>query len=352
MDPQQSFCPNPDCPARGHTGRGNIKIHCRRRGRHRCTECNKTFSARRGTPFYHAKTAPEIITQVLTLIAYGCPVVAIEAAFSLQRRTVRAWIKKAGDHCRTVHEHLVLQPQVLQHVQVDEIFVRKQGRRRFVFLFSALCVSTRLWLGGLLSQQRNKQATRNMAQMVRKAAFPGPLLIVCDGFSYYGRAFRQAFKWSLHTGRPGRPNRFCSAALVVIAHVKQRRMVRLVEGSWKQFALLWRSVGAGTVTTSYIERLNGTFRERLRLLVRRSRHLARTVASLEAGLYLLGSVYNFCSEHGSLCRTPAMAAGLVRERWNVGQLLGYRVPPERWRPPRHRGPLSKRERALLAQWGT
>ncbi len=339
-----------DCPARGHTGRGNLKIHCRRRGRYRCTACRKTFSARRGTPFYHAKTAPEIITQVLTLIAYGCPIGAIEAAFSLQRRTVRAWLTKAGAHCRAVHEQLVLQPQVLQHVQVDELFVRRQSRRRFVYLFSALCVSTRLWLGGLVSAKRSKHATRTMAQMVRQAAFGGPLLVVCDGFRYYGKAFREAFKWSLLTGRQGRPRRLPSAALVVVAHVKQRRLVRLLEGTWGQFVWLWRSVGAAVLTTSYIERLNATFRARLSLLVRRSRHLARTVATVEAGL--LGSVYNFCTVHGSLSRTPAQAAGLVSDRWSVAQLLGYRVPPERWRPPRHRGPLSKRERALLAQWGT
>ncbi len=143
MDPTQSFCPNMDCPARGHTGRGNIRIHCRRRKRYRCTQCGKTFSERRGTPFLHAHTQPETITLVLTptaltpialtlialtLIAHGCPVVAIEAAFvaersfGSQRRTVRGWIEKAGGHCRTVHEQLVLQPQVLHYVQADEIF--------------------------------------------------------------------------------------------------------------------------------------------------------------------------------------------------------------------------------------
>ena len=66
-----------------------VTSSCPKRRRCRCTQCGKTFSERTGTPFQHVKTAPEIITQVLTLIAYGCPIVAIEAAFEVQRRAVR-----------------------------------------------------------------------------------------------------------------------------------------------------------------------------------------------------------------------------------------------------------------------
>jgi transposase-like protein len=52
MDPQTQFCHNPDCPARGLVGQGHIRIHCRKQRRYRCTTCNKTFAATRGTPFY------------------------------------------------------------------------------------------------------------------------------------------------------------------------------------------------------------------------------------------------------------------------------------------------------------
>lgn len=349
MDPQQSFCPNRDCPARGHTGRGNIKIHCHQRRRYRCTECGKTFSERAGTPFFYAHTPEETMTLVLTLIAYGCPIGAIEAAFGLQRRTVRHWLKKAGDHCQAVHEHVVLQPQSLQHVQVDEVFVTTQGG--LVYFFTALCVSTRLWLGGLMSRRRDQAAARRLAQIVHQAAHMGPLLILSDGFRAYREAFRRVFRWPLKTGRPGRPRLVAWSEVVVVQHVKEGRLVRLVQGRWGQFVRLWRQVGQRMVSTSYIERLNATFRERLAPMARRTRHLARMIETLEAGLYLLGCVYNFCHVHRSLGRTPAMAAGLTTKVWTVKQLLWYRVVPPRWKPPPHRGPLSRRERALLAQWG-
>lgn len=350
MDPLAAFCPNMDCPARGHTGRGNIRIHCHKRRRLRCTECGKTFSERHGTVFHHAHTRPETITLVLTLITYGCPLVAIEAAFGFQRRPVRAWLEKAGTHCQAVHEALVVQPQALQHVQVDELFVTTQ--RGLVYLFSALCASTRLWLGGFISSTRDAPAARRLAYLVRQAAEGGPLLVLCDGFRPYGEAFQRAFRWSLKTGRPGRPRLVESASLVVVQYVKQRQIVRLAVGTWSQFVSLWRQVGQRLVSTSYIERLNATFRARLAVLVRRSRCLARTQETLEAGLYLLGGVYNFCHVHRSLGRTPAQAAGLTDEVWTVGRLLWHRVPPPRWKPARHRGPLSKTERARVAQWGT
>ena len=36
MDPGKVFCHNPDCPARGKSGRGNIGIHSRKKRRYIC----------------------------------------------------------------------------------------------------------------------------------------------------------------------------------------------------------------------------------------------------------------------------------------------------------------------------
>lgn len=328
------------------------------RKRLRCTVCKKTFSARTGTPFLNVKTSTDTIALVLTLIAYGCPIVAIEAAFGVQRRTVREWVEKAGGHAKGIHEALVLQPQALQRVEVDEIFVRSQSgasrrgsRYRWHYVFSAICVPTRLWLGGLVSTSRDEASARSMADLIHRAALPGPLMVVCDGFSGYVKAFLKAFRNSVHTGRAGRPRLVTWSDLVLVRHVKQSKLVHLAYGSLQAFSRLWRQVGSQVVATSYIERLNATFRERLAPLARRTRHLARKRATLEASLYLVGSVYNFCSVHRSLGRTPAMAAGLTGEAWTVQRLLWHRVPPPRWRPAPHRGPLSKLERALLDQWG-
>ena len=43
MDPSNVFCHNPDCPARGKLGCGNIGIHSRKQRRYICRECGKTL---------------------------------------------------------------------------------------------------------------------------------------------------------------------------------------------------------------------------------------------------------------------------------------------------------------------
>lgn len=48
-----------------------------------------------------------VIAVVVTLLAHGCPVQAIVAAFGLDERTVTRWQRGAGFQCRRVHEHLV-----------------------------------------------------------------------------------------------------------------------------------------------------------------------------------------------------------------------------------------------------
>ena len=152
MDPQTQFCPNPDCSARGQVGQGNIRVHSQRDRRYRCTTCGRTFAATTGTPFFRLKTTADLVTLVLTLLCYGCPLQAIVVAFGLDERTVASWQARAGQHCQQVHEHLVEQGQVdLGHVQADELWVKLVGRK--VWLALALAVPSRLWLGGALRPQ-------------------------------------------------------------------------------------------------------------------------------------------------------------------------------------------------------
>ena len=75
-------------PARGQCGQGNIGVHSQTEQRYKCRVCGKTFSARKGTPFYWLHHAEELVTLVLTLMAYGCPLPAVVMAFQLDERTV------------------------------------------------------------------------------------------------------------------------------------------------------------------------------------------------------------------------------------------------------------------------
>jgi transposase-like protein len=71
MDPQQVFCHNLDCPARGQIGKGNIVIQSQQEHLYKCNVCGQTFSERKGTLFHRRRTPEETITLVVTLEAHG-----------------------------------------------------------------------------------------------------------------------------------------------------------------------------------------------------------------------------------------------------------------------------------------
>ena len=175
MDPQHIFCSNSDCPARGQTGKGNVRIHSRKERRYQCTECGQTFAARTGTAFHRLRTAEETVTLVISLLAYGCPVQAIVVAFGFDERTVKKWQTRAGSQCKQVHAHLVEQPRDLGQVQADELWVKLQGLKAWMAM--ALQVSTRLWLGGVISQHRDMALIVTLVQKIRACALPRPLLV-------------------------------------------------------------------------------------------------------------------------------------------------------------------------------
>lgn len=100
MNPQTVFCPHAACVARGHIGQGNIVIHSRKQKRYRCKECGKTFSETKGTPLYRLHKPVETMVQVVTLLAHGCPLQAIVAAFGLDERTIAEWQKKADNRVK------------------------------------------------------------------------------------------------------------------------------------------------------------------------------------------------------------------------------------------------------------
>ena len=152
MDPHKQWCHNPDCPARGQVGQGNIHIHSQKEQRYQCKTCEKTFVETKGTPFYRLRTAADLVTVVLVLLCHGCPRQAIVAAFGLDERTVRQWQARAGWHCQKAHAALVQRGRVdLGHVQADELWVKLVAKR--VWMAMALAVPSRLWLGGVIESR-------------------------------------------------------------------------------------------------------------------------------------------------------------------------------------------------------
>ena len=220
MDPQDQYCHNPSCPARGQVGQGNIGVQSQQEQRYIGHTCRRTFAAPTGTAFYRLRTAADQVTLVLILLSHGCPPQAIVAAFGLDERTVAAWLARAGAHCQQVHGHLVQQGQVdLQHVQADELWVKLVGQR--VWMALALAVPSRLWLGGAISPRRDLVLITGLVRQVHACARHLDLLVCVDGLASYVTAFLRVFRTPVYTGWRGRPRLVLAAGFQLGQVVKQ-----------------------------------------------------------------------------------------------------------------------------------
>ena len=350
MDPHKRFCHNERCWAYGRAGEGHIVIHSRKERRYRCKRCGRTFSATKGTALYRAHKPHELVVTIVTLLAYGCPPQAIVAAFSLDERTVSRWQRESGRQCRRVHEHVIQAGGVLLgQVQADELRIRIVGG--VVWLASAISVSSRLWLGGVVQVWRDGHLIRTLLLGVRACGASQSVLLCTDGLSSYPKQALKVLREPIRTGERGRPRLLLPEGVMVAQAVKRyarRRVVgvlrRVVRGTEAEVGERLRATQGGAtaavINTAYIERLQATFRSRLVSLVRKTRATVRQRATLEAGMWLVGTVYNFCRAHRSLRlvgsraaerrwieRTPAQAAGLTDHRWTVYELLSFAVPP-------------------------
>jgi transposase-like protein/IS1 family transposase len=353
MDASKQFCPNEACSARGKIGEGNIRIHSYQPQRYRCRTCQKTFSARRGTMMEGLRSPGELVVIVVTLLAYGCPLQAIVRAYGLDERTVADWQRRAGEHCQHVHQAIVEQGQVQSHhVQADEI--RARGRKLVIWMAMAIDASSRLWLAGVVSLQRDRALADTLMQHVRLCCQAVRALLVCtDGWAAYPKSIKRAFRDKVKkTAGRGRCCLVLWPQLCIATVIKRTQKKRVVEVtrkiSWgvreQAEHLLSLTAGCQQFNTSLIERFNATMRERLASLTRKCRHAAGRVKTLETGMYLIGTTYNFCWPHqqlsdrkhfGFAC-TPAMAAGLTDHIWSVSELLRFQVAPAPWVEPKRR----------------
>jgi IS1 family transposase len=231
-----------------------------------------------------------------------------------------------------------------------------------VWMALAMMVKTRLWLAGEVRAQRDMPLIRQLIERVRRWAAHRPLLVCTDGLCSYIRAMRATLRAPVPTGTQGRPRlrpwrNICIAQ--VVKRYTQRRVGaverRIVDGPPARVETRRRrSPGDGVINTAYSERCNATCCERLASLTRRSRALARRTVTLQHGMYLIGTVYNFCTPHARLrvagATTPAMAAGITDHCWSVQELLSYHVPLAHGSPPKHRGRPSHALKRLIECW--
>jgi IS1 family transposase len=209
---------------------------------------------------------------------------------------------RAGKHCERVQEAIVVQGH-LDLVQGPPDEIRVKGGGMIVWMAMAVMVSTRLWLGGVVSTKRDRALADRLLRLVRACAGGVASLLVCtDGWGPYPNSIRRAFRQKVKGPGRGAPRLEIWPQLIigrVIKHTQTKRVIKvtheIIRGTMRAAKRqLQASCGGSLLNTASIERFNGTLRERLATLTRRCRHAARRVQALHTGMYLIGCTSNLC----------------------------------------------------------
>ena len=82
-----------------------------------------------------------------------------------------------------------------------------------------------------------------------------------------------------------------------------------------------RGLDPYSICTSHVERHNLSIRTFLRRFTRLALGFSKKLANLDAAVALYVAHYNFVRWHGSIKKTPAMAAGVTGHPWTLEELM-------------------------------
>lgn len=203
----------------------------------------------------------------------------------------------------------------------------------------------------VISVVAGKRTAKNVEKLVAdfKKRTGGRImnLITSDEYKAYKRAILRAYGKNtrgVHTGKPGRPKgsrRVPVKGLTYATVHKRRRKGRVVKidlravfGSKAQVeAAIEASAVSNTINTAFVERHNGTDRNRNARKVRKSYCFSKDWDVHNAMTYFTMYSYNFCWPVRTLrvrdpndrwhSRTASMVAGLTDHIWSLSEWLTY-----------------------------
>ena len=259
---------------------------------------------------------------VIGALAEGSSIRSIERTTGIHRDTIMRLGVKVGQGCAQVL-NAKMRDLDCRYLQFDEIwgFIGKKERSVMVedkpdigdvWTFCAVDADTKLvplFKVGKRDRHTANAFVQNVAGRMRNR-----VQISTDALRAYVEAIEKAFGADVDYGQivktythdeSEQPNRRYSAPQIVSSEKK-------------------RIVGAPDmrlISTSYIERLNATTRLHMRRLTRLTLAFSKKRENFEAAVALHFAYYNLVKRHNAIRCTPAMAAGIERDFWSVGDLI-------------------------------
>jgi IS1 family transposase len=266
--------------------------------------------------------------QVLRLLSEGNSIRSCERLTGIHRDTIMSVVVRFGNQCRDFLDES-LSNLSLRHVQCDEIWTfcrmkEKQVARRRLnnatigdqYLYTALDTDTKLLVTFAIGK-RSSEVTAAFIADLEKRLVRQPVAdaddtpqISTDGWGPYQPCIARSFGRSVRHGvliknyvNP-ESGRYAPPDLVKTERINIRGIKDL-----------------NTICTSHVERNNLTIRTFMKRFTRLALGFSKKLENLAAATALHVAFYNFVRIHRTLGCTPAMAAGVVGELWDMDRLF-------------------------------
>jgi IS1 family transposase/transposase-like protein len=360
MDDLSRFCcQNSRCADFGRRNAANLTV-TGRLGKSRqfrllyCRTCRARFSERKGTPLYRAHLPEDKVTSILDHITEGCGVLKTARLVKVHPDTVSRYGRKAGEHSRAAHDELVVHSPETRELQMDEkwSFVAKKEKncdeddpedqfRGDCWDHVAFDPEHRLVVSVVPGERTAESVQELVSDVKERLGGRAPELITTDEYSAYEGAILEAFGTEVvpprtgKRGRPRKPYKVAPAGLQYATVHKTRKKGRVVDVVTRVIfgtaatvqAALDNSGVSRTVNTAFVERHNGTDRNRNARKVRKTYCFSKDWWIHRAVTFFTMYSYNFCWPVRTLrtkavaARTPAMLAKLTDHVWTLAEWI-------------------------------
>ncbi|HEU4510756.1 MAG TPA: hypothetical protein VFR78_21175 [Pyrinomonadaceae bacterium] len=257
------------------------------------------------------------------MLAEGSSIRAVERITGINRNTIMNLGVRVGQGCAKLMD-AKMRDLTCRFLQFDEIwgFIGKKEKHRTltddptlgdVSTFCAIDAETKVVPSFKCGKRDHRTANAFVSDVASR--LKNRPQVSSDGLRAYVEAMENAFGMNVDFG-------------MIIKNYgadkgehHQERRYSAPEVASMQKMVVMSDPEMDLVSTSHIERLNGTTRLHMRRLTLLTYALSKKRENFEAAVALHFAYYNFVRTHGSLKMTPAMMAGIEKSFWSCGDLV-------------------------------
>ena len=295
--------------------------------------------------------------KILQCLLEGMSIASTARLTNTAPATITRLQMQAGLACTAFHDQAVRDLRCRQ-IQCDEMWnfiYAKDKNRPFlspdapgeagtIWLWVAICSKTRLIIDWKLGDRSTETAVGFLKDVKRRLHIrrKDHLQIATDGHHAYTEAIPRVFGDRVKHARlvkPSSSNEWGSGD--GDRYPRSLKLIRQLVGLSEE-----EDTDIDSVSTSYVERVNLSFRMANRRCTRRTNAYSKRLYNHAMAMALYITYYNFARVHETLQQTPAMRAKVAKNLLYLGDLVS--LLEEYDSQPGRRGPYRKTRKRLMA----